>query len=272
LARALGDPTATLVHAGPHGWIDAAGRPVAVSSDSGDVTTIVAGGRPVSALVHSQGGKSELVEDVAATARLALAHQRLQALRQAQLAELRASRARIVETADAERRRLERDLHDGAQQRVVALSLAVRLARRRATDTELGAGLAAAEEELRLAAVELREFAHGVFPAALAEEGFGPAVEVLAEQYPRLRVEQLPDARPPAPVESAAYVLISETLRRAPDHDITLHASLAHGRLVLELRGAFEPVPTELEDRVGAVGGTVTVDADRLRVEIACGS
>jgi signal transduction histidine kinase len=278
LARALGDPEAVLVHArhGRSEWIDAAGRSVSVPSDSRDMTMIVAGGRPVSALVHSRGGSpaAQLVEDAAATARLALAHERLHALRQAELTDLRASRARIVETADAERRRLERDLHDGAQQRVVALTLAIRLLRRRLTDPTpaLAAGLAAAEGELRLAAAELRELAHGLFPAALAEEGFGAAVEVLAERYPHLMIEQLPDQRPPARVESAAYLLVSDTARRMPADDIALQAALSDGRFVIELRAptTFEPVPTELEDRVGAVGGTVTIDAGQLRAELPC--
>jgi signal transduction histidine kinase len=273
LARALGDPDAALVYAreGEPGWIDAAGRPI-VPRD--EMTTIVANGRPVAALVHTRGHSAELIEDIAATARLALAHQRLHALRQAQLADLRASRIRIVDTADAERWRLERDLHDGAQQRVVALTLALRLAHRRATDTDLRARLAAAEDQLRLATVELRELSHGLYPAALAEEGFGAAVEVLAEQFPRLHLEQLPDVRPPARVESAAYVVVSETVRRLPAQDIALRASVAEGRFALELRSEtpLGAAPTELEDRVGAVGGTVTVEANQLRAEMACES
>jgi signal transduction histidine kinase len=280
LARALGDPAAMLVHArdGQRGWIDATGRIVPVPPDGREMTMIVASGRPVSALVHACGRSpdTELVEDIAATGRLALAHERLQALRHADLAELRASRARIVDRADGERRRLERDLHDGAQQRVVALTLAIRLLRRGLSDADpsLAERLAAAEEEVRLAAAELRELAHGLFPAALAEEGFAAAVEVLAERYPNLVIDQMADERTTPRVESVAYLVVTEALQRMPAGEVALRAAMSHGHLLVELRARapLGPVTRELDDRVGAVGGTVVVDGNLLRAELPCES
>src|SRR3954471_12661086 len=117
-----------------------------------------------------------VVRELVTTANLTLQHERLHAARRARLEKLRASRGRIVAAADRERQALERDLHDGAQQRLVALALAIRLARRDAGDT-LDAALAQAEDEVRAAVVDLREVAHGLFPTVLVDEGLGPALE-----------------------------------------------------------------------------------------------
>src|SRR3954471_6437182 len=113
-----------------------------------------------------------VVRELVTTANLTLQHERLHAARRARLEKLRASRARIVAASDRERRTLERDLHDGAQQRLVALALAIRLARRHsADDPALDDRLAEAEDEVRAAVVDLREVAHGLFPTVLADEG-----------------------------------------------------------------------------------------------------
>ena len=117
---------------------------------------------------------------------MALEHARLQAEVQAQLEQVRASRARIVEAGDAERRRLERDLHDGAQQRLVTLSLALGMARDRAAgaDPELGSLIESASKEAREALTELRELARGIHPAVLTETGLAGAIQALAERSP----------------------------------------------------------------------------------------
>ena len=155
-----------------------------------ETTPIVAAGHEIAAVIHRRGLLDDpaLAEEIAAAARLALEHERLHASRRAHLAELRASRARIVATADDERRRLEHDLHDGAQQRLVTLALAVRLTRRRLADDApaLDDELARAERELHAAVGELRELAHGLFPAVLADEGLGAALEALGEHAPGL--------------------------------------------------------------------------------------
>ena len=144
-------------------------------------------------IAHRPGlfADSGLADEVASAVRLALENERLHAELRAQLEELRASRARIVEAGDIERRRLERDLHDGAQQRLVTLSLAVGLAIAEHGDDPK---LARAQQELRLLLAELRELAHGIYPVALAEEGLAAAVEALAEQS-RVAVR----LRPPTP-------------------------------------------------------------------------
>jgi signal transduction histidine kinase len=281
LAVLLGDPTLTLLHSLDDGasWIDAEGRQAALPADGGrGVTRIMAGGREVSALVHRTGLLDDpgLAQEIAGAARLGLENERLNAMRRAHLAQLRASRARIVATADAERRRLERDLHDGAQQRLVTLALSVRLARRQlaAMEPTLEAELRIAEQELRAAVGELRELAHGLFPAVLAEEGFGAALEVLSEQTPRLVPRELPEGRFAAPVESAAYFVVAESLKRTAGGDVAVDARRQDGRLVLEVASAAElaGAATELEDRVGALGGELVGDSHHMRAELPCES
>ena len=165
---------------------------------AGEITPIVRGGQQVALLSHRPGLFAEpaLAEEVAATARLALDNERLQAEARSQLEDLRASRGRIVQSGDAARRRLVRDLHDGAQQRLVTLSLALRLARTRLgrdLDPALAERIDQAEAELRAALADLRELAQGIFPVILAEEGLSAAVEALAEAVPvPLEITTLP--------------------------------------------------------------------------------
>jgi signal transduction histidine kinase len=171
LAGALHDPTLRLAYWLPdrQAFVDTAGRPVALPPAGGDraVTVLRHGGDPVAALLHDAALQEEpaLVQAVAATARMTIENERLHAEVRAQLEEVRASRARIVEFGDAERRRVERNLHDGAQQRLVNISLALGIARSQvetASDQELAAALEEAAAELRLALGELRELARGI--------------------------------------------------------------------------------------------------------------
>ena len=192
LAEALADPDLELAYpVGDGRYADARGRPVDPAPlDGRAATPLVRDGRPVALLLHRADllDNPELVEEVASAARLALENERLQAEARAQLEDLRSSRARIVEAGDAERRRLERDLHDGAQQRLVGLSLALRLLRSRLgsdEDGELAARLDEAEAELGEAVAELRELAHGIHPAVLSDEGLAAAIEALAEDARR---------------------------------------------------------------------------------------
>ena len=281
LADALGDPSLRLFHRldGEPGWIDSEGHAAPLPSDAERIaTSVVAGGREVSALVHRRGLLDDpgFAQDIASAARLAIEHERLHASRRAQLERLRLSRARLVATADAQRRQLERDLHDGAQQRLLTLSIAVRLARRQlgGGDPALERELAAAEGELGVALAELRELAHGLFPMVLSNEGLGVALEVLAERTPRLVTAALPDGRFAAPVESAAYFVVSEALRRAPDGDVAIDARREGDQLVVEVRAEaeFAGELTPLEDRVGALGGALIADVHHLRAELPCGS
>jgi signal transduction histidine kinase len=280
LARAFGDPSLQLLHArdDDSGWVDGDGRPADIPNEQDrQVTRLLAGGRELSAVVHRPGLLEDpvMADELAHAARLALEHERLGALRRAQLESLRASRERVVATADAERRSLERDLHDGAQQRLATLAVAIRLARRQlaSRDPRLDAELGAAEAGLREALAELRELAHGLMPAVLAHEGLKPAVEALADRSPRLVVGELPRERCAAPVESAAYFVVAESLRRAAG-DVAVSARREDGRLLLALEAAagITGSTTDLEDRVGAVGGALTASAHHVRAELPCGS
>ena len=281
LAAELGDPTLRLLHRRDEGegWIDAVGDP-ALTPDRPDreVTPILADGRTISAIVHRPGliADESLVSEITGATRLAIDHERLGALRRSHLERLRASRARIVATADAERRRLERDLHDGAQQHLVTLGLSLRLARHRiaSDDPALDAELAEAEGDARSAVVELRELAHGLYPMVLAEEGLAAALDVLSEQQPRLILTgEIVVERLPARIESTAYFVVAESLRQTGG-EVIVEATRRDGRLCLDIDSdtPFTGTLTEVEDRVGALGGTLTADHQTLHAELPCAS
>jgi signal transduction histidine kinase len=281
LAQAFGDPSLQLLHARDDdaGWVDGDGRPADIPDDTDrQVTRVLAGGRELSAIVHRPGlfEATAVAAELADAARVALEHERLGAIRRAHLESLRASRERIVAEGDAERRSLERDLHDGAQQRLATLAVTIRLARRQlaSQDTRLDTELDGAEEGLREALAELRDLAHGLMPAVLAHEGLGPATEALADRSPRLVVGEMPAERFAPPVESAVYFLVAEAVRRFGDGDVSVSARREDGRLLVQLEavaGIGAPI-TDLEDRVGAVGGTLAATGHELRAELPCGS
>jgi PAS domain S-box-containing protein len=212
--------------------------------------------------------------------------------RKAAEAELRASRARIVEAADAARRRLERDLHDGAQQRLVELALDLRLARARLDDAPALASelLDAALADLGEATKELRDLARGIHPAALTEGGLRPALEALAARCSiPVRLLAVPDARFAAPVEATAYFTVAEGLTNAARYSGAKRAEVEavrlDGRLRVEVRddgrGGADPAAGSglrgLADRAAALDGALEVISPTdggtvLRVEIPCGS
>jgi signal transduction histidine kinase len=283
LAEIVGDPDLVVAYpAGASGrLVDVNGRSVEVPPDRVS-TRLVRDGRTVAVLAHAPGllDDEQLVSEVTGAARLALENERLQAEVRAELDELRRSRARIVESGDAERKRLERNLHDGAQQQLVALSLSLAVVRSR-LDGRVGpeavASLAAAEDELRRAVADVREVAHGLFPAVLADEGLAAAVEALAEEAAvPFEIGSLPAGRLAPPVESAAYAVVAEAARGA-DGRLVVDADRADGLLHLhvELGGAVPDV-VALEDRVGALDGRIAVArADgrvRIDVELPCAS
>ena len=278
LARALHDPTLQLVYAMPTGsFVDAEGRP-ATLPDPGDgnrtVTRLEHQGEVVAALVHDPAlsNEQQLVASVAAAASLSVQNERLAAEVRAQLAEVRASRARIVEAGDAERRRVERDLHDGAQQRLVTLALALRMARDQAAgDPALAATMGDLATELDTALAELRELARGIHPTVLTEAGLGAAVEGLVERLP-IRVDvRLPVERCPPAIEAAGYFVIAEALTNVAKYadagGATVSGVRDAGSLVIEItddgRGGANPAAGSglrgLADRVAAVGGSFDV-------------
>jgi signal transduction histidine kinase len=277
LARSLGDPALRLAYPLTDGrYVDADGRELTVEASA---TPLVRNGVEVARLSHRPGllDDPELADAVARAARLALDHERLQAELWTQLEDLRASRARVLAAGDSERRRLERDLHDGAQQRLVGLSLQLRLARARAADPELEARIDEADAELRSALAEVRQVARGIFPAVLAEEGLAAAIESLAEESPTpVQIEALTEERLPAPVEAAAYALVSEAVRSSRSPLLTVGATRAGAALVVEIAGA-DGLTKPAEDRIVAADGTVhTVrgpdGAVTIRAEIPCAS
>jgi signal transduction histidine kinase len=282
LADVLHDPSLQLAYPLGDGRLaDARYRAVELT---GEVTPIVRGGQRVALLSHRPGLLAEpaLAEEVAAAARLALDNERLQAEAWSQLEDLRASRARIVGSGDAERRRLVRDLHDGAQQRLVTLALALRLARARlgpGLDPVLAERMDEAEDELRGALADLRELAQGIFPVILAEEGLSAAVEALAEAGPApLEITTLPDERLGSSVETAAYFVVSEAVRQATGSTLKVSAARRDSRLVVEVEGDSAPAEVVgLQDRVGALDGSLTVvrgpgGRATIRAEIPCES
>ncbi len=215
-------------------------------------------------------GEAKLLRDLASQAGLVLRNVRL-------IEELRTSRQRLVSAQDQERRRLERDLHDGAQQRLVAVSLALRMARatvRPDVDPAVGSRLDQASEQLALALAELREFARGVHPAILTERGLVAGLRSLAERSTvATTVQSGLDRRLPAPVEAAAYFVASEALANVAKYanatSVTVRLDAPDGVLTLDVAddgiGGADPSRGSglrgLGDRVAAVDGTLDVDS-----------
>jgi PAS domain S-box-containing protein len=190
---------------------------------------------------------------------------------------LAGSRARIVEAGDAERRRLERNLHDGVQQRMLAVSYELRLARGAAAAAgvpELEATLITAVEQAQEAASQLRDLAHGIYPAILTDAGLGLALESLAESAPLpVVVLGTPDQRLPEPVERAAYLVAAGSIDAGLDAGagkISIRVARTGDHLVIEAEGAGTGPFTDLADRVGAIGGRLAAGSLGLRAEIPC--
>ena len=283
LAAALRDPGLQIAYwlPGQQSYVDASGGAVPEPSATPGraITHLTRNERTIAAVSHS-GAVPGIESQIGPAIRLGLENERLQAELLAQLEELRASRARIVQAADAERRGLERNLHDGAQQRLLALSYDIRLARASAEaerDTQAGMTLAQAAGDTQGILGELRDLAHGIYPAVLAEAGIGPALASLADTAP-LPVEILRAGhhRYPEQVEAAAYFAVAEAIgdaaRRGADHAVV---TVAHDNELLvvtvEDNGTGRDAPmVTLADRVGALGGSLTIEPNIWRVEIPC--
>jgi signal transduction histidine kinase len=288
LAAALGDPSLELALWLPERgtYVDADGREVTLpqAASGRAVTVLGTADAPVAALVHDPVllERRGLLAAAGAAARLALENERLQAELRAQLAELRASRARIMGAGDKERRRLERDLHDGAQQRLLSLGLALQLVRTELGPDANGAAMLLSEAEAELAAAldELRQLAQGIHPAVLTEHGLGPALKTLAARSPLpVEIRRVPDERLSAPVEAAAYFVVSEALANACKHShasaVSVSVASRNGSLVVEVEddGVGGAAPRSgsglagLGDRVQALDGRLTIES-----EAGCGT
>jgi signal transduction histidine kinase len=232
-----------------------------------------------------------LVAELGLQAGLVLQNIRLESELRAHVDELRASRARIIQAEDLERRRIERDLHDGAQQRLVLLAYSLGMARARfgtRGDVELRKTLDEAVAQAQLALAELRSFARGIHPAILTEAGLGPALQSLAERSPvPATVDGDVIGRLPAPVEATAYFVVCEALanvaRHAEASAVAIHVARHDGRLVVEVAddgvgGAAAERGSGLRglaDRVLVVNGRFEVHSPpgggtRLVAEIPC--
>lgn len=282
LSRVVGDPALSIAYWVPSSsrFVDARGHPVAEpggGSQSG-VTTLARDGRPVAAISHAAPAE-DVVRRLGAAVRLAMDNERLQAEALSQAEDIRASRARIVEAGDAERRRLERDLHDGAQQRLLALSYHLRVARVAAeADGDAAAELFANVTDQALQALgELRGLAHGIYPAILSEAGLEPALATMADSAPLPVEVSLPvEDRLPPQVETAAFVVVSESIDDATARGAsgaTVHIDREGDRLVIAFRDDGAPrtsAMVHVADRVGALGGDVRLGPHVLHAEIPC--
>ncbi len=277
LSRTLDDPSLRVLFAvdGSDKWVSTDGERTtdlhALEDRNHAVSLLERDGHPYAAMVHDRAVRETLVHGVASAAAIWLENERLHVELRAQLAEVRASRARIVAAGDRERRRVERDLHDGAQQRLLAASMAMRTARRY-TDAQSEAALDAAEAELRLAITELRELARGIHPAVLSDMGLEAAVQSLAARATvPVQVDFEDVDRLARPIESTAYFAISECLANVAKHSGATHADViartTPAGLHLEVRddGSGGARPTEgsglngLVDRVAACNGQLSV-------------
>jgi signal transduction histidine kinase len=290
LARAVGDRALRLALWLPdeQRYVDCDGAPASVhdGADGRAVTLIGPSQEPVAAIVHDASLVEQRALLVAAgsAASLAFENARLQAKLRAQLAELRASRARIVSAGDAERKRLERDLHDGAQQRLLAAGLALQML---ADDGGNPALLAEARSELQAGLRDLRELARGIHPAILTAQGLPAAVRSLADRASVPISVDVTEGRHPEPVESAAYFVVSEALanvaKHAHAHSAAVSIDRLDGHLIVAIRddgrgGARCDAGGGLHglaDRVGSLNGRLIVESPPgegtiVRAEIPC--
>jgi signal transduction histidine kinase len=295
LARALRDPSLVLAYWLPQfrSWADLEGRAIALPTpDSGRATTLIdLDGAHVAALVHDPAlaDEPELLDAVTAAAAIAIENGRLHVELSARLEEVKGSRARVIEAGQKERQRLERNLHDGAQQRLIALSLELSLLEDRlAGDQDATARLEAARREIAASLEELREVARGLHPAVVSAHGLAVALEQLsAHAAVPVHLAVNVEPRLPEPVEVAAYYLVSESLANVGKH---AHASTATVEVTRTERGMVAEVTDDgvggadsergsglrgLADRVETLGGRLRVwspagGGTRVRAEIPC--
>jgi signal transduction histidine kinase len=297
LAHALGDPGLVVAYRLPRslGYADAAGVPVLVPPVAPDRSTahVEHGGAEIAALLYDAGldDDPELVEAVCAAAAIAIENERLHAESAQRVVELQASRERLVAAGDAERRRLERNLHDGAQQRLVAIALQLRLLQGRIRrDPAAAEELAtSASDELALSLAELRELARGIHPAVL-EHGLAAALDSLATRsVVRTSVAYEPRAPLPQPVELAAYFVASEALANVAKYAqataVTIRVWRSDSAASIEIAddgvggadGAGGSGLRGLADRVEALEGTLQVTSPPgrgtvVRADLPCAS
>ena len=281
LANALGDPGLTVAYWSPGdgAYLEADGSSFVEPTEASGraVTYLERDGQPIAAIVHDAILLNDpgLVASVASAMRLSVENERLTAEVEAQLGEVRESRARIVAAGDAERKRVERDLHDGAQQRLVSLTLALRLARMKLGedgDPAVRDSLDQAADEARSALSELRELARGIHPQILTEAGLGSAIQSIADRSAiPVTVEGATEERFDPAVEGTAYFVASEALANVAKYSNARRAIVrigsGDGGLTIEVSddgvGGADPARGSglrgLVDRLAVVDGTLEV-------------
>ncbi|MFF4353050.1 histidine kinase [Streptomyces sp. NPDC001530] len=258
IAERLGDPDLQIAYPVGAGnrHVDAATNPVALPPPTGRAaTTLRRGDSHIATLIHRPDllDSPSTIDDLLSGVHMALEHERLHAESLAQLAALRASGARIVTAGDEERRRLERDLHDGAQQRLVGLALGLRLLRMRARTP--APHLDQAEAELEQAISELRRLARGLYPVLLKEAGLAVALEALG-QTRDLRIEDVPRVRYPDVLESTVYLVVARLSENRPTR---VSVDRCHGQLITYVAVTGEmPDLADLADRITTLEGALT--------------
>jgi signal transduction histidine kinase len=276
LAEALGDDTLTLAYWLPdqRRYVDARGHTVALE---GAVTEIERDGTPIAAILHDPAllEERELVRTAGAAAALALENERLAAEVRARYDDLRAASARLIAAGDAARRKIERDLHDGAQQRLVSLSVTLNLARKNAEPgSQVAKLLDSAMTELTAGLAELRELARGIHPAVLTERGLDPALQSLAARAPLpVSVSASLEGRYAPAVEAAVYFVVMEALTNVAKYASASAAEVTveqvDGNVVIDVQddgvGGADPASgtglAGLADRVAALGGRLVVES-----------
>jgi signal transduction histidine kinase len=268
LGAALGDPDLRVAYPMTDGsWRDDDGQSVTLPPEN--LTMVTEAGENIAALIHGSDVRvdSAAVTGAVSAARILLDAERMEAAARARAIDLAAARILVVRTADAVRARLERDLHDGAQQRLVALRYALGLAGMRAARepaAALAAGLGSADKAAERTLAELRELAHGISTASLDVEGLAGAVRDVAEQARgRVSVTELPAGRLPAAVERAAYRFVTDMVREAdvrlaPSLSIAIRSSADGVAVRLDYEGAVpgqDWPPAHVSDRIAAAGG-----------------
>jgi signal transduction histidine kinase len=259
------------------------------TTDASALTTLHIGGEPLAKVAHDPMLDDEIVQMVGSAAALTFQNEQLHAELRARVQEVEESRARIVTAADDARRQVERDVHDGAQQRIVSLGMALRVIEDRLRDgpddvvREL---LATARKEAAAAITDIRNLAHGLHPVLLTDGGLAPAVQRLADHSPLVVTVDIPEQRHPAGVEECAYYVIAEGLANAIKHadatEVEIRAVADGGHLVVTVvdngtGGASLDAGSGIQglrDRVDAVGGWLSIKDDngtRLEARISCG-
>ena len=296
LARALHDPSLALAYWVPEQrrYVDVDGRPVGLPAEREEraVTFVERDGRPIAALSHDPALREdrELIDSICAAAGLALENERLNAELRARLEELRASRARIVQAGEDERRRIERNLHDGTQQRLVSISMALGLAESKlSTDPDAARRVVEeARQGLSEALAELRELSQGIHPGILTERGLGPAlVELTYRAGTPVELELGLEERLPEQIEATAYYVVSESLANVAKYAeataVRVNVAREDGRAVVEVAddgiggadGQRGSGLRGLRDRVEALGGRFALVSPPgrgtiVRAEIPC--